>query len=164
MKNGLGNLSMTSDGEWRTDVLDYNPFIRARLTAPEDYGEFVPNESPVFLPAFDELEDCLHMVELMMSQIKVNETILNDSRYDYMFSVEEVNRLTLEGTPFRDAYKQVGLRIEAGDFTPDKNLHHTHEGSIGNLCNDRIAALMQQTMEGFHFERMEQAEKTLLGR
>jgi argininosuccinate lyase len=64
--------------------------------------------------------------------------------------------------PFRDAYKKVGLDIEAGQFTPDKNIHHTHEGSIGNLCNDRIQDLMQQTLDGFHFERMTQAEQNLL--
>jgi argininosuccinate lyase len=83
--------------------------------------------------------------------------------YDPMFSVEEVNRLAAAGTPFRDAYKQVGLDIEHGRFTPDKNIHHTHEGSIGNLCNDRIAALMQQTMAGFGFERVAEAERKLLG-
>jgi argininosuccinate lyase len=82
--------------------------------------------------------------------------------YDPMFSVEEVNRLAAEGLPFRDAYKKVGLDIEAGKFTPDKNIHHTHEGSIGNLCNDQIEALMQNVLDGFAFERMVEAEKALL--
>ena len=79
-----------------------------------------------------------------------------------MFSVEEVNRLATEGMPFRDAYKKVGLDIEAGRFTPCKDIHHTHEGSIGNLCNDRIGQLMQTVLEGFAFERVEQAENALL--
>lgn len=131
---------------------------------PSGYFRDLQIIKELFLPAFDELEDCLHMVELMMSQIKVNETILNDSRYDYMFSVEEVNRRVQQGIPFRDAYKQVGLEIEAGQFVPDKNIRHTHEGSIGNLCNDRIVALMQQTLDSFQFDRIEQAEARLLGR
>lgn len=131
---------------------------------PSGYFRDLQIIKELFLPAFDELEDCLHMVELMMSQIKVNETILNDSRYDYMFSVEEVNRRVQQGIPFRDAYKQVGLEIEAGQFVPDKNIRHTHEGSIGNLCNDRIVALMQQTLDSFQFDRIEKAEARLLGR
>lgn len=116
----------------------------------------------VFLPAFDELKDCLQMSAYIINKMKVNEHILENPMYEPMFSVEEVNRLAAAGMPFRDAYKQVGLEIEAGTFKADKQLHHTHEGSLGCLCNDRIEALMQQTLEGFHFERMEQAEKNLL--
>ena len=116
----------------------------------------------VFLPAFDELLDCLRMTAYIINKIEVNDHILDDPRYDPMFSVEEVNRLAAEGMPFRDAYKKVGLDIEAGKFTPCKDIHHTHEGSIGNLCNDRIEALMQSVLEGFAFERVEQAEKQLL--
>ena len=81
-----------------------------------------------------------------------------------IFSVEEVNRLAREGMPFRDAYKKVGLDIEAGNFSHSKQVHHTHEGSIGNLCNDEISALMQEVVDGFNFHGMEVAEKTLLGR
>ena len=116
----------------------------------------------VFLPAFDELLDCLRMAAYIINRIEVNDHILDDPRYDPMFSVEEVNRLAAEGMPFRDAYKKVGLDIEAGKFTPNKDIHHTHEGSIGNLMNDQIAALMKQTLGGFGFERVEQAEKNLL--
>jgi argininosuccinate lyase len=83
--------------------------------------------------------------------------------YDPMFSVEEVNRLAANGMPFRDAYKKVGLDIEAGTFKASHDIHHTHEGSIGNLCNDKIQALMEQTLKGFNFERMTEAEKKLLG-
>jgi argininosuccinate lyase len=116
----------------------------------------------VFLPAFDELRDCLQMTAYIINKIEVNDHILDDSRYDPMFSVEEVNRLASEGMPFRDAYKKVGLDIEAGNFKPNKNIHHTHEGSIGNLCNDRIEALMTQVIDGFGFSRAEEAEKKLL--
>ena len=117
----------------------------------------------VFLPAFDQLLSCLRMATYIVARMRVNEHILDDARYDLMFSVEEVNRLASEGMPFRDAYKKVGLDIEANQFTPNKEIHHTHEGSIGNLCNDRIAALMQATYARFGFERVSEAEKKLLG-
>lgn len=117
----------------------------------------------VFLPAFDQLLSCLRMATYIVARMRVNEHILDDARYDLMFSVEEVNRLASEGMPFRDAYKKVGLDIEALQFTPNKEIHHTHEGSIGNLCNDRIAALMQATYARFGFERVSEAEKKLLG-
>ena len=116
----------------------------------------------VFLPAFGELNDCLQMTAYIINRMTVNEHILDNPIYDPIFSVEEVNRLAAAGMPFRDAYKKVGLDIEAGRFKADKNIHHTHEGSIGQLCNDRIEALMADTMKGFHFERMEEAEKSLL--
>ena len=117
----------------------------------------------VFLPAFDQLLSCLRMATYIVARMRVNEHILDDARYDLMFSVEEVNRLASEGMPFRDAYKKVGLDIEAHQFTPNKEIRHTHEGSIGNLCNDRIAALMQATYARFGFERVSEAEKKLLG-
>ncbi len=116
----------------------------------------------VFLPAFDELKDCLQMAAYIINRIEVRKDILDNPMYDPMFSVEEVNRLAAAGMPFRDAYRKVGLDIEAGTFTPDKHIHHTHEGSIGNLCNDKIAGLMQQVMDGFGFERVIEAEKALL--
>ena len=116
----------------------------------------------VFLPAFSELRDCLQMTAYIIHRMTVNEHILDNPLYDPIFSVEEVNRLAASGMPFRDAYKKVGLDIEAGRFTPDKAIHHTHEGSIGCLCNDKIQQLMDQTLEGFHFERMTEAEQALL--
>ncbi|MGN0066181.1 MAG: argininosuccinate lyase [Bacteroides sp.] len=118
----------------------------------------------VFLPAFQELKDCLQMTTYIIRKMKVNDHILDDERYAPIFSVEEVNRLAREGMPFRDAYKKVGLDIEAGRFVPCKEVHHTHEGSIGNLCNEAITSLMQQVVEGFHFKHMEEAERQLLGR
>ena len=102
------------------------------------------------------------MTTYIIERIEINRNILDDSRYDNMFSVEEVNRLTQEGMPFRDAYKKVGLDIAAGQFTPNKDIHHVHEGSIGNLCNDAIVLLMQQVVEGFNFHTMEEAEQKLL--
>ena len=116
----------------------------------------------VFLPAFDELKDCLQMAAYIINKMEVNEHILDNPIYGPMFSVEEVNRLARQGMPFRDAYKKVGLDIEAGHFTPNKNIHHTHEGSIGNLCNDKIQALMDDVVSGFKFEKMEEAVKNLL--
>ena len=130
---------------------------------PSGYFRDLQIIKELFLPSFDELEECLDMVDLMISQIAVNEHILDDKRYDYMFSVEEVNRRVQTGTPFRDAYKQVGLEIEAGKFSPDKHIRHTHEGSIGNLCNDRITELMRKTIDSFDFARTEAAEAQLLG-
>ena len=116
----------------------------------------------VFIPSFDELKDCLQMSAYIINKIKVNEHILDNPMYDPIFSVEEVNRLASEGIPFRDAYKRVGLEIEAGRFTPNKDIRHTHEGSIGNLCNDRIQALMDQTLSGFNFEQVDHAVQHLL--
>ena len=129
---------------------------------PSGYFRDLQIIKEVFLPSFDELKDCLRMVTHMMREVKVNEQILDDDKYALLFSVEEVNRLVLEGMPFRDAYKQIGLNIEAGKFVPVKKVHHTHEGSIGNLCNDQISALMQNIMDGFAFNRVNEAEQQLL--
>ncbi len=117
-----------------------------------------------FLPAFADLKNILTMVAAMVSQVKVNESILEDSRYDLMFSVEEVNSLAAEGMPFRDAYKKVGLDIEAGKFEPVKTVNHTHEGSIGNLCNDNIEDLYCSILEGFDFDTYHDAFDALLGK
>jgi argininosuccinate lyase len=115
-----------------------------------------------FLPAFDELNDCLRMAAYIINKMEVNDHILDNPMYDPMFSVEEVNSLAAAGMPFRDAYKKVGLEIEAGEFVANKDIHHTHEGSIGNLCNDKIQALMEQTLAEFGFDKVRNAEKKLL--
>ena len=117
-----------------------------------------------FLPAFDSLIDILAMVTRMVREVSVNTKILEDPRYSLMFSVEEVNRLTLDGVPFRDAYKQVGLAIEKGDFEPVDSVNHTHEGSIGNLCNDRIKSLYSEILASFDFGKFHLAFARLLGR
>ena len=129
---------------------------------PSGYFRDLQIIKEVFLPAFQELRDCLQMSAYIIREMTVNEDILSDSRYDLIFSVEEVNRLATEGMPFRDAYKKVGLDIEAGMFTPNKNIQHTHEGSIGNLCNQEIAQLMDSIVNDFHFERIDQAMNALL--
>lgn len=129
---------------------------------PSGYFRDMQLIKEAFLPAFDELCSILNMVERMISQIIVVDGVANDERYKYMFSVEEVNRLTREGMPFRDAYKKVGLDIEAGRFEPVKEVHHTHAGSIGNLCNDRITNLFNATVDEFGFERYHSAIDNLL--
>ncbi len=115
-----------------------------------------------FLPAFDNIIDIINMVNNMMSQVKVNTNVASDERYSLMYSVEEVNRRVLNGVPFRDAYKQVGLAIENGEFSPLTKLEHTHEGSIGNLCNDQIIALFDKVYDGFNFETYHKAFEKLL--
>lgn len=129
---------------------------------PSGYFRDLQIIKEAFLPMFDEMKSILAMTEEMIAHISVNEHILDDDRYRFMFSVEEVNRLTAAGMPFRDAYKKVGLDIEAGNFTPCKEVHHTHEGSIGNLCTERIAALYRHTLEQFDFERYHKAFENLL--
>ena len=129
---------------------------------PSGYFRDLQIIKELFLPSFEELEDCLRMVTHMMREIKVNEHILDDEKYTLMFSVEEVNRLVLSGMPFRDAYKQVGLAIEAGQFVANKDIHHTHEGSVSNLCTEAIAKLMRQVVEGFDFDKVNTAEEALL--
>lgn len=131
---------------------------------PSGYFRDLQIIKEIFIPAFQELKDCLQMTTYIMNEIKVNEHILDDDKYLLIFSVEEVNRLAAEGMPFRDAYKKVGLDIEAGKFTHEKKVNHTHEGSIGNLCNEEISLLMQNVVDGFNFGKMAQAEKELLGR
>ena len=130
---------------------------------PTGYFRDLQEIKEVFLPAFAELKDCLSMAAYIINRMEVNEHILDNPMYDPMFSVEEVNRLAAAGMPFRDAYKKVGLEIEAGTFVPDKRISHTHEGSIGNLQNDKVKAMMDETLAGFGFERVEEAERRLLG-
>jgi argininosuccinate lyase len=129
---------------------------------PSGYFRDLQMTKEVFLPAFGELNDCIHMVGLMMQSIKVNEQILENPAYDLLFSVEKVNQLVLKGTPFRDAYKQVGAEIESGRFKADKHTHHTHEGSSGNLCNDKIAALKKKIIHSFDFDTIIRAEEQLI--
>lgn len=129
---------------------------------PSGYFRDLQLIKEAFLPVFDEMIDILNMTSEMISKIKVNDNIVDDERYRFMFSVEEVNRLASEGMPFRDAYKKVGLDIEAGTFKPCKEVHHTHEGSIGNLCNDRIKQLFDKAVDDFDFESSHKALRQLL--
>lgn len=129
---------------------------------PSGYFRDLQLIKEAFLPVFDEMIDILNMTSEMISKIKVNDNIVDDERYRFMFSVEEVNRLASEGMPFRDAYKKVGLDIEADTFKPCKEVHHTHEGSIGNLCNDRIKQLFDKAVGDFDFESSHKALRQLL--
>ncbi len=115
-----------------------------------------------FIPAFEELNACLEMMNLMMGQLEINKHILDNPKYDAIFSVETVNRLVQEGVPFRDAYKQVGLSIEAGEFIPEKDIEHSHAGSIGNLCNAEILSYKNDILSRFNFEKVNQAMLALL--
>lgn len=116
---------------------------------PLGYNRDLQLLKDIIFPATDELVNCLDMAEFMLRHIKVNEDILSDPKYDYLFTVEDVNRLALSGMPFRDAYKTVGMQVQRGEYRPTKSVHHTHEGSIGNLCNDRIAAKMRRILDKF---------------
>lgn len=139
-----------------------NQILLIMNNLPSGYFRDLQVIKELFLPAFQEIEDCVDMATYIVERVEVNRNILDDPRYDAMFSVEEVNRRVLNGTPFRDAYKQVGLEIEAGRFTPNKNIHHTHQGSIGNLCNQQIASLMDNILQGFGFEETMKAEQALV--
>jgi argininosuccinate lyase len=108
-------------------------------------------------PAFNTLKDCTEMAGLMLSNIEVKKNILADEKYKFLFSVEVVNKLVNSGAPFRDAYKKVGLDIEAGNFIYDTNINHTHEGSIGNLGTAQIKEQMQKTVAAFPFEKVKKA-------
>ena len=131
---------------------------------PSGYFRDLQIIKELFLPAFAELKECIEMATYIVERIETNGDILSDKRYDAMFSVEEVNRLASDGMPFRDAYKKVGLDIEAGNFAPDRNIRHTHEGSIGNLCNDNIASMMHEIFSSMDFEKARSAERALLRR
>lgn len=129
---------------------------------PSGYFRDMQLTKEIFIPAFEEINDCLSMVSRMMSEVKVNEHILDDDKYLHIFSVEEVNRLVLEGMPFRDAYKKVGLDIEKGNFQHNKKVHHTHEGSIGNLCNTEINLLKEKITDQFNINFVQNKLSELL--
>ena len=116
----------------------------------------------VFLPLFKELNDCINIASLALKNMSVNASILDDSRYNYIFSVEEVNKLVLQGVPFREAYKLVGAQIENGEFQPEKTVEHTHEGSIGNLCLGEILAKKQEVVKNFNFKKIKDSTQNLL--
>lgn len=139
-----------------------NQIAMMTTNLPLGYNRDLQLLKEVLFPAIADLRSCLQMAHYMLENISVRTDILNDPKYDYLFSVEVVNNLVLNGMPFREAYKKVGLDIEAGNFKAPHTVHHTHEGSIGNLCNDQIAKLMDAQLEQFHFERVEQAEADLV--
>jgi argininosuccinate lyase len=135
------------------------------LTAnlPSGYHRDFQLLKEILFPHVESLLECLKMARLMIGNIAVKENLLDDEKYTYLFSVEDVNKLVLSGLPFRDAYKKVGLDIEQGTYKPSRTVKHTHEGSIGNLMNAEIKRAMDEVMGSFPFERVRGAEKALLG-
>lgn len=129
---------------------------------PSGYFRDMQIIKEVFIPIFDEMRDCLDIAAYAVENMEIVCDVMKDPRYSLAFSVEEVNRLVLEGVPFRDAYKQVGMAIERGEFAASGELHHTHEGSIGNLCNDRISQKMDRNMARFSFDSVHAATDKLL--
>lgn len=129
---------------------------------PSGYHREMQILKEILMPAFDEILNCLDMTYFMLSNIQVKEGILADTKYDLLFSVERVNELVLQGVPFREAYKIIGNEINSDTYVPNRNLNHTHEGSIGNLCNDQIAAMMQVVIEKFGFGKVQSAVENLL--
>jgi len=131
---------------------------------PSGYFRDMQLTKELFLPAFGELNGCLEIAAFAIANITINENILDDEKYRFLYSVEAVNKLVLAGVPFRDAYKAIGKDIDENRFIPDKTVHHTHEGSIGNLCLDKIANKMKQVTDQFHFETATNAVTALLKR
>ena len=129
---------------------------------PSGYFRDLQILKEMLFPVFSELRDCIDIAAFMMDKLIINRNIMDDDRYKYVFSVEEVNKLVLQGIPFRDAYKQVGKEIADGKFNPEKKVYHTHAGSIGNLCNDKIKNKMKKNLEKFRFEKINQSIEKIL--
>lgn len=130
---------------------------------PSGYFRDLQVLKEVFFPIFDVMDDCLDIVGYAVRGMEVNTGVMEDPRYKLSFSVEEVNRLVESGVPFRDAYRQVAASIQDGSFGFHGKLEHTHEGSIGNLCNDRVAARLEKVLEGFDFDKVRSAIAGLAG-
>jgi len=139
-----------------------NQILLMTNNLPSGYFRDLQLIKEVFIPAFAELKSCLTIASFAVSNIKVNEKIMEDSRYENIYSVEEVNRKVLQGVPFRDAYRQVGESIKNGTFHPDKNVLHTHEGSIGNLCLPQIREKMEAVLQSFNFSKADKAFELLI--
>ncbi|MBK7435029.1 MAG: argininosuccinate lyase [Chitinophagaceae bacterium] len=139
-----------------------NEIMMMTVNLPSGYHRDLQLIKEHIIPAFSNLRSCIEMAMLMLSNIHIEKDLLRDEKFKYLFSVEEVNKLVLQGIPFREAYRQVGQAIEEGRFSPEASLHHTHEGSIGNLCNDRILSRMEEVMGKFRFDRAKIALQQLL--
>lgn len=148
----------------RCNQLQALPNDIALMTAnlPSGYHRDLQLLKETLFPAVHNLKECIKMVRLMLSSISVRENILTEEKYKYLFSVEEVNKKVLAGLPFRDAYKAVAAEIADGTFAPDRQLVHTHAGSIGNLCHSEIKQLMNREIAAFNFEKVDDALKQLL--
>lgn len=139
-----------------------NEIMLMTTNLPSGYHRDLQLLKEHLFPAFKNLNDCIDMAGLMLSNISINKELLKDEKYKYLFSVEEVNKLVLQGMPFRDAYKKVGLDIEQNNFSYSPAVNHTHEGSIGNLCNDKIVGNMEKVIKRYGFEKMKIALNKLL--
>ena len=141
-----------------------NQILSVTNNLPSGYFRDMQLIKEMFIPAFAQLNDCLAIASFALENVRINENVMDDERYRYVYSVEEVNQLVLAGVPFRDAYKTVGTQINEGNFTFCKTLNHTHEGSIGNLCLGQIKTKMDDVICSFHFEKAEKAINSLLNR
>jgi argininosuccinate lyase len=139
-----------------------NEIILMTTNLPSGYHRDLQLLKEHLFPAFKTLKDCIEMTGLMLSNVEIKKDILSDEKYKYLFSVEEVNKLVNTGMPFRDAYKKVGMDIEAGRFTPPASVEHTHEGSIGNLCTEKIKKQMEKIVTSFPFISVQTALNNLL--
>lgn len=139
-----------------------NEFTLLINNLPSGYHREMQLTKEILFPAFTELETCISICDYMLQHIIVKDDLLKDPRYAYLFSVEAVNKEVLAGLPFRDAYRKVGLEIEEGRFSPPADIHHTHEGSIGNLCNDHIRMEMNSILGAFGFAKIHKALEELL--
>ncbi|MEY4278150.1 MAG: argininosuccinate lyase [Bacteroidota bacterium] len=139
-----------------------NEIMMMTTNLPSGYHRDLQLLKEHLFPAFQQLKNCIEMASLMIQNMEVKQDLLEDSKYQYLFSVEEVNKLVNEGMPFRDAYKKIGLEIEAGKFSYSTQLAHTHEGSIGNLCTAEIALAMHKVLNSMNFAKVEQQIDQLL--
>jgi argininosuccinate lyase len=135
-------------------------FVTSNL--PSGYHRDMQILKEILMPAFEQIKDCLDIAHFMLSNIEIKENLLEDTKYDLLFSVENVNDLVTQGVPFRDAYQKVGSEIEEQKFIPNRSLNHTLEGSIGNLCNDEIGKMMDKILADFNFEKIDHALEKLL--
>ena len=129
---------------------------------PSGYFRDLQVVKEVFLPAFQDVKNCLQIANFALNEISVKEDILNDERYKFVYSVEDVNRMVIEGVPFRDAYKKIGMEIQSGNYEPGREIKHTHAGSLGNLCLPEINAKMEAVRDQFKFEKLDEALAKLL--
>ncbi|RYF97036.1 MAG: argininosuccinate lyase [Chitinophagaceae bacterium] len=139
-----------------------NEIMLMTTNLPSGYHRDLQLLKEHLFPAFQTLKDCIEMADLMLSNIEIKKNIVQDEKYKYLFSVEEVNKLVLQGIPFRDAYKKIGLAIESGAFTYNTSIEHTHEGSIGNLGTEKIKERMQAVVSSFEFEKVQAAIEALV--
>lgn len=140
-----------------------NDIAMMTVNLPMGYHREMQLIKELLFPAIQDLKDCFDMLTFMLPQMVVNEKIIDQAKYDYLFTVEEVNKLVLQGVPFRDAYKQVGLAVEEGRFEPGRKVEHTHDGSLGNLKLDEISSAFDKQLKSFNLVDVEQALSRLIG-